>query len=602
MPPRKKRFLNNISIWLTIGMSAILTIIVIVLAFMNYNREKQYMVTFLNEKGASLIRAFEAGARTGMMGAFGTLPRLETLIQETAAQPDILYISIVDSRGEIIAHSNPEKVGRKFLGQDDMTALEADKEVKWRSVFNNSQPAFEVYKLFSPLSSSQPQSRMMQMMEHRRQKMQSWMGSWRDTEWDRNFQSEKLLHPDNRPVIFIGMDTASFEEAMAEDVKLMVLISTILLLLGIAGFVSLFWAQSYTKSKNLLSNISAISGVMIDNLPEGIILTDNGLKIHYMNEIASRLFGIDKGSVVGSDSKTVLPAVVNSMHIPTDKKNRVIETEFQINKGGGAEIPVSIIATEVMTNDGVFVGRMYLIKDLTQEKHLQAEVQRKERMAAIGDLAAGVAHEVRNPLSSIKGYASYFKSLFKDDPENSAAAEILINESDRLNRVITELLEISRPSDIKPRSVDIRSIFDTTLRLVQPDSIQETKPEISLEIEDDIQTVLVDPDRFVQVLMNIYLNSIQAMPDGGLLKTEVTSTEDNIMIKISDTGTGMSADTRKQLFNPYFTTKKTGTGLGMAIVLKIIEAHGGKISVFSEGEKGTQITIVLPQNERLGQS
>lgn len=556
------------------------------------------MVKFLNEKGASLIRAFEAGARTGMMGAFGTLPRLETLIQETAVQPDILYIAIVDSQGEIIAHSDPKKVGERFLEKNEMTALKADEEVKWRIASNRSTQSFEVYRLFLPVLPSQPQSHhMMQMMEHGRQMMQSQMGTWHGSEWTKGLQNEKLLHPDNRPVIIVGMDTVSFEKAMDEDIKLMVLISSVILLLGIGGVVSLFWAQNYTRSKKLLSNISAVSEEMINNLPEGIILTDDTLKIHYMNEIAAQLFGTIKGEAIGRDTKDVLPTAVSSMQIPADRQNRVPETELVIYKSDGEEIPISVIATEVMTSDGFFVGRMYLIKDLTQLKSLQAEIQRKDKMAAIGNLAAGVAHEVRNPLSSIKGYATYFKSLFKDDPEKSGAAEILINESERLNRVITELLEISRPSDIKPKAIDVQSIFDTTLRLIQPDSDQQAKQEIVLEIEDGIDTLWVDPDRFVQVLMNIYLNGIQAMPNGGLLRTEVTSIGDSIKITITDTGSGMSPDTKNQLFNPYFTTKKSGTGLGMAIVMKIIEAHNGKIAVTSEEGRGTQVSIHLPKKK-----
>ena len=602
MPQQKTRYFDNISVWLVIGMSVILTIIVLALAVMNHNREKQFMVEFLNDKGASLIRAFEAGARTGMMGGFGTLARLETLIQETAAQPDILYIAIVDSNGEIIAHSEPEQIGLTFLDQSAMAALEADKEVQWRTVSNTSLSAFEVYKLFLPVLPSQPQSRMMQMMENRRQMIQNRMGGWHGSEWTKGLQSEKLLHPDNRPVIVIAMDTASFEEAMAEDVKLMILISSILLLLGIAGVVSLFWAQNYTRSKKLLSNISAISSEMINNLPEGILLTDSDLKIHFINEIAGNLLGTNINSAIGRSSKEILPPAINSMQIATDTSNKVIETELILYNDHGKEIPVSVIATEVVTKDDFYVGRMYLIKDLTQIKQLQADIQRKDKMAAIGNLAAGVAHEVRNPLSSIKGYASYFKSLFKDDPKNSEAAEVLVNETDRLNRAITELLEISRPSDIKPKSVDIQSIFDTTLRLIQPDSTQQTKPDILLEIEDGIETIYIDPDRFVQVLMNIYLNSIQAMPDGGLLKTAVTSTEDSIEIIITDTGCGMSLDTRNQLFNPYFTTKKTGTGLGMAIVMKIIEAHNGDINVVSEEGKGTEITIHLPKDKGLNLS
>jgi two-component system sensor histidine kinase HydH len=577
-------------------MSIILAIVVIGLAVMNYNRERQYMATFLSEKGSALIRAFEAGARTGMMGAFGTLPRLETLIQETAKQPDILYIAIVDQGGEVIAHNDTEKIGQIFLEPNSMKNLEAGKEVKWRTVDGQFTAAFEVYQLFLPVLPQGPPSHMMQMMRQRRNMMQNEMEMHSDTGWMRGLQSEKILHPDNRPVIVIGMDTTSFEEAMDEDIKLTVVISGILFLLGIAGVVSLFWAQSYARSKRIVSNIRAISSEMISNLPEGIILTDNDLNIRYINGIAEDLLGVNAQGAIGRNSQDILPAAINQMKIFANRNNKVIENEVGIKQLNGMIIPTSVIATEVVTSDGIFVGHMYLIKDLTQIKQLQSEIQRKDKLAAIGNLAAGVAHEVRNPLSSIKGYATYFKGLFAEDDENRAIAEILISETDRLNRVITELLEIARPSDIKPKEVDVQSIFETAIRLVQADWSQNEKTKISTEIRDGIETLFIDPDRFVQVLVNIYLNSLQAMPDGGLLKTEVGSDRDFIAISVTDTGRGMSQETKGQIFNPYFTTKNSGTGLGMAIVHKIIEAHNGRITVSSEEGKGTVITIYLPKN------
>ncbi len=378
MPYSNKRYFNSTSTWLVIGMSIVLTFIVIGLAFMNHNREKQFMVEFLNDKGASLIRAFEAGARTGMMGAFGTLPRLETLIQETAIQPDILYIAIVDSNGEVIAHSEPDQVGVTFLEQNAMRDLKAGKEVKWRTVTDTSSPAFEVYKLFLPVLPSRVQSHMMQMMQNQGKMMHNKMRALHGSEWTKGLQTEKLLHPDNRPVIVIGMDMTAFNDAMAEDVKLMVIISGVIVLLGVAGVVSLFWAQSYTRSTKLLSNISAISSEMINNLPEGIVLTDNSLKIHYMNEIAADLLGANVNKALGCHSEKILPPAVNSVQVAKDTNGGVIETELILFNSNRQEIPVSVIATEVVTTDGIFVGLMYLIKDLTQIKQLQAEIQRKD--------------------------------------------------------------------------------------------------------------------------------------------------------------------------------------------------------------------------------
>ena len=585
---RFNRYFSNASYWLVVGMSIILAVVVIGLAMMNYKRERQYMATLLSEKGASLIRAFEAGARTGMMGEFGTSPRLDTFIRESAVQPDVLYIAIVDSEGEILGHSDVGKIGQHFLDQKGMTELKATKEVKWRTVDEKSLPAFEVYKLFLPVLPTPHHTQTTRMMQTK-------TGVWCEPEWTKGMEKERLLQPDNRPIIVIGMATTAYEEAIEEDIKLTIVLSGILFLLGMAGVVSLFWAQSHNRSKRLLSNISAISSEMINNLPEGVILTDNELRIYYLNEIAAMILGIEAKSAIGKNTDDMLPPTISSIPVTTARNGGVAEKEITIQQRDGKTIPVSIIATEVVAKDGTFVGQMYLLKDLSQLKHLQREIQRRDRLAAIGNLAAGVAHEVRNPLSSIKGYASYFKNLFAEDSENRAAAEVLISETDRLNRVVTELLEISRPSDIKPKLVDIRSVIDATLRLTQPDSSQHARTEISINITDDTKEVFIDPDRFVQVLMNIYLNSIQAMPDGGLLKTDVFTKNNHLVIVISDTGGGMSEETMSQFFNPYFTTKNTGTGLGMAIVQKIVDAHNGEIAVSSKEGKGTTITIFLPR-------
>lgn len=597
MLQRLNRYFSNASAWLVIGMSAILAIVVIGLAVMNYNRERQYMAEILSEKGASLIRAFEAGARTGMMGAFGTLPRIDTLIKETADQPDILYITIVDPEGEILAHNDSEKIGQHFLQSTEMTGLEVSKDIQWRTTGDDLLPAFEVYKLFLPIISDSPQSQMMQRMQQRMGMMSRRMGVQTDTDEIMRL-NEKLLDPENRPAIIIGMDSTHFKEAVSADIKLTLIISAILLLLGIAGVVSLFWAQSYRRSTKLLSDINAISSEMINNLPEGVILTDNDLKIRYLNHNAANLLGIEAKTAIGETSKDILPAAMQSLDISGALNDQVVEKEFDIEQINGNKTPVSLIATDVITADGTFVGHMYILKDLSQIKQLQSEVQKRDKLAVIGNLAAGVAHEVRNPLSSIKGYATYFKSEFAEDSEKRAAAEVLVNETERLNRVITELLEVSRPSDINLQHVDIQTVFDTTLRLIQSDANQNSSTEISLEIASNLKTIYVDSDRFVQVLMNIYLNSIQAMPDGGSLATKAESRNDHIVIVISDTGIGMTEEIKRQIFNPYFTTKSTGTGLGMAIVQKIIEAHNGEIIVSSKEGKGTEITIYLPQSQK----
>jgi len=216
----------------------------------------------------------------------------------------------------------------------------------------------------------------------------------------------------------------------------------------------------------------------------------------------------------------------------------------------------------------------------------------------MGGLAAGVAHEVRNPLSSIKALATFFAGQFEEGSEAQEAAKVMVQEVDRLNRVITELLEFSRPTDLKRQSSDIGLLISRSIQLIQQDAANKNI-DFEVKTEDDICHPWIDPDRLTQCLLNLYLNAIQAMENGGTLKVICTMDKtENLEISISDTGRGISPHQIKKIFDPYFTTKNKGTGLGLAIVHKIIEAHGGQIEVNSAIDEGTSISIRIPCEHR----
>jgi two-component system sensor histidine kinase HydH len=212
----------------------------------------------------------------------------------------------------------------------------------------------------------------------------------------------------------------------------------------------------------------------------------------------------------------------------------------------------------------------------------------------MGGLAAGVAHEVRNPLSSIKALATYFSGQFDDGSESHEAAKVMVQEVDRLNRVITELLEFSRPTDLKRQSSDIGLLISRSIQLVQQDALNKNI-DFQVDTGDDICPANVDPDRLAQCLLNLYLNAIQAMESGGTIKVTCTAGEaENFYITVSDTGKGIPREQMQHIFDPYYTTKSKGTGLGLAIVQKIIEAHGGRIAVSSTTGEGTSFFISVP--------
>jgi two-component system sensor histidine kinase HydH len=236
---------------------------------------------------------------------------------------------------------------------------------------------------------------------------------------------------------------------------------------------------------------------------------------------------------------------------------------------------------------------------LGEVRRLQGEVRRQEKLAAIGGLAAGVAHEIRNPLSSIKGIASYFKGKFVPESHDQEMAEVMIEEVDRLNRVISELLEFARPTELSLKPTAVNDLLENSVRLIQKEA--STKDiKIDLKLSEDALTANIDSDRFSQCLLNLYINALQAMDKGGQLSIENTVSDEGwINIQVRDTGTGIKPDALSRIFDPYFTTKPKGTGLGLAIVHKIMEAHNGQIKVRSILGQGSTFTILLPAQTKV---
>jgi two-component system sensor histidine kinase HydH len=206
-----------------------------------------------------------------------------------------------------------------------------------------------------------------------------------------------------------------------------------------------------------------------------------------------------------------------------------------------------------------------------------------------------VAHEIRNPLSSIKGLATYFKERYQDKLDDQQIANIMIQEVDRLNRVVGQLLDFARPLKISKKPISMQTLIEDSLKLVERQA-SEKNIKIETRFPAQMNPVSVDPDRLNQVLLNLYLNAIDSMDAGGRLAIRITNSQSihNTEIKIMDDGTGISQEDLAHIFDPYFTTKANGTGLGLAIVHNIVDAHGGKVTVESHPGRGTTFTISLP--------
>ena len=401
-----------------------------------------------------------------------------------------------------------------------------------------------------------------------------------------------------RQIIFVGLDMSSIEEAQKTDVRHAVIMGTILLLVGFAGFTLLFLVQSYRSTRASLSRIKAFSDNVVENVPIGLLALDNHGKIAAFNNGAESILQLSARDVIGQEASRIIPAELLDEIDHSKTCNDVIEKEIECTTNAGKAVPLEIAASSLTDEDSVFLGNVLLFKDLTEVRTLRREVARSQRLASVGRLAAGVAHEIRNPLSSIKGFATYFKERYPDRPEDQQTANIMIQEVDRLNRVVGQLLEFARPISVKTQRISLQALLKDSIKLIE-DRATAKGITVQTQYAAELDSARGDPDRINQILLNLYLNAIDAMESGGELSVTLSTVgaDSKIYIRISDTGCGISSQHLSKIFDPYFTTKATGTGLGLAIAHNIVEALGGKITVESHAEKGTTFTVALPNSE-----
>ncbi len=571
--------------WIIIGSVIILLVVVLVLAFQNYSREKKYMSRILSEKGAAIIKAVEAGTRTGMMEMMWGGEQIQALVQETALLPDVLYITITDSRGLVLASSRKNLIGSRINIGDNKSDFKPSAKIKWHLKKTDRQErSFEVYRYFQPLSNCDSRDgRFTGHMPQHRKAMQS----------NHNWCFPTASDIGNK-IILVGLNPLPFEEGRREDARNTIVISVVLVILGLAGFFSMFWMESYRSAHKSLQDTSAIADQIVASLPVGLIATDKNGKISFYNRAAEQITGLDFSKAQGKDPDIILPSQFCGLKNILELGRQIYEHEMECEFVEGKMVPLSISAAQIINKEGDFVGQVLILKDLGEVRRLQDEVRRKEKLAAIGELAAGVAHEIRNPLSSIKGIASYYKSKFKNGSEDAELAGVMIEEVDRLSRVIGELLEFARPTQLNLKPTEINELLKHSVKLVQQEAT-ENNVEIVLNLSKAPIEAKVDPDRLSQCFLNLLLNALQAMKDGGRLTISDSITNNgNIDIRIQDNGNGIYPDKINKIFDPYFTTKPKGTGLGLAIVHKIVEAHKGQIKVHSKVGKGTTVSIILP--------
>jgi two-component system sensor histidine kinase HydH len=390
------------------------------------------------------------------------------------------------------------------------------------------------------------------------------------------------------------MDMGPVIAAREQDTRHTVLIAAILILIGCSGVISLFLAQGYRSAKTSFSRIKIFSDSLVENMPIGLVAINDREEIISFNQTAESILGYSHPDVLGKNAQEIIPSPCMALLQGLKPEKKVIEKEIECPLADGRTISLEVIATALEEDNGKSLGYVILFRDITEMQHLKKEMERSQRLASVGSLAAGIAHEIRNPLSSIKGFATFFKERYRDNSEDQKTADIMVQEVERLNRVIGQLLEFAKPMEMKKHWTSIEEMIRHTLKMIEGQA-KAKNVAVRTDLHEHLGDIFIDKDKITQVLLNLYLNALEAMDKGGTLTVAVLPHEGRMVrIDVIDTGRGIDEKDLARIFDPYFTTRSSGTGLGLAIVHKIMESHDGELRVTSEPEKGTTVSIFLP--------
>ncbi|HUQ33818.1 MAG TPA: ATP-binding protein [Pyrinomonadaceae bacterium] len=352
-----------------------------------------------------------------------------------------------------------------------------------------------------------------------------------------------------------------------------------------------------TEATQTLANLRALHERIVESIRSGVVTTDLQGRIYIFNAAAVEITGYEAEAVRGQEVSIFfgdLEERIRQSMSAAEAGEPSPRFESDCLTADGLRLRLGFSIFPLFAESGETTGLVITFQDLTQVRALEETSRRQDRLAAVGRVAASIAHEIRNPLAAMRGSIQVLRSEMDGNSSQAELMEIILRESDRLNRIITDYLTYARPRSQAHTSVDVRELLQETFTLLRHSPELKASHNLEEDYTREEAVVNADASQLKQVFWNITRNALQAMPDGGSLHAELKPAAGNrVRITLTDTGLGMSPEQVEHLFEP-FSSRTGGTGLGLSIVYQIIRDHGGTINVRSREGKGTTIAIELP--------
>lgn len=377
-----------------------------------------------------------------------------------------------------------------------------------------------------------------------------------------------------------------------------------LLFLSIVAFFSVSvmsgtLAERLEKTGERLSSLLSFHQNLIQSVASGVFTTDLFGRVSSFNRAAEQMTGYIREEVEGREWWEIFGWKEMADVVQKPEKMPPFRFEKETQRKDGSPLLIGMGLSPLRDSKGGRVGIVGICQDLTRIRRLEEEMRKKEKLATLGEIAAGIAHEIRNPLASLSGSMQMLNREIAMEGDAKRLMEIALREITRLNSIVNQFLHYARPVPLKKRWCDLNDLLLETMSLLRGGEGYRKEIEICQEVANGKLLLSIDPDQVKQVFWNLVLNACEAMPHGGRLCVKTSSLPGFAQVTFEDTGCGIPEEKLEQIFDPFFTTKTEGSGMGLAIVQKIVEAHRGTITVESQVGSGSRFTIRIPREGEL---